>query len=204
METLKERFKERCKRGILQVHYYTRSAVLLPLLRDGRGDWRVLFEVRSAQLKAQPGEICFPGGRVDDGDADECEAAVREACEELQIPPSSIEIWGDLGVLMTPFQQILYPFVGVLLQPERITPNPREVEEVFTLRLASLLAVDPAYHQIPIRVHPPDDFPFEKIPGGRNYPWREGFLPEFFYELEGRIIWGLTARILHSFLEVIR
>lgn len=202
MEALRRKIEKKTNRDVLRVYRYTRSAVLLPLIRR-QGEWRVLFEVRSESLKAQPGEICFPGGWVEAGE-DECETAVRETCEELRVPRSSIEVWGDLGILVTPFQQILYPFVGVLLRPELVDPNPLEVAEVFSLSLDDLLAATPSYYEIPVCVCPPEEFPYEKIPGGRNYPWGRGFLPEFFYELEGRIIWGMTGRILHSFLEIVR
>ncbi|MBC7344799.1 MAG: CoA pyrophosphatase, partial [Clostridia bacterium] len=148
MEALRRKIEKKTNRDVLRVYRYTRSAVLLPLIRR-QGEWRVLFEVRSESLKAQPGEICFPGGWVEAGE-DECETAVRETCEELRVPRSSIEVWGDLGILVTPFQQILYPFVGVLLRPELVDPNPLEVAEVFSLSLDDLLAATPSYYEIPV------------------------------------------------------
>lgn len=183
---------------------YIRSAVLVPLLREKDGTYSILFEVRSAKLATQPGEICFPGGHVSPTDAHEEETAIRETCEELGVPHSSVEIWGRLDILVTPFKQIIYPFAGYLREPERIRPNPQEVGEIFTARLDLLLSLIPEYHEVTIKVHPPDDFPFHKIPGGREYPWRTGTWPEFFYEIENRIVWGMTARILHHFLKIVR
>jgi 8-oxo-dGTP pyrophosphatase MutT (NUDIX family) len=188
---------------LLDADLFTRSAVLLPLLKDEAGAWHVLFEVRSAHLARQPGEICFPGGLVEARDADAKETARRETAEELGLPPEAVSIWGELDYIITPFNLLLYPFVGEIKQGAVLRPNPAEVQEVFTLPLALLKTLRPLTHHIKVKAVPPDGFPFDKIPGGRAYPWRTGLLPEVFYEAEGRIIWGLTARILKNFLELI-
>jgi len=108
-----------------------------------------------------------------------------------------------MAAFKSPFMQIIHPFVGLLKEPQNIKPNPEEVEEIFTVQLELLLKLSPEYHEITIQAHPPDDFPFHKIPHGRNYRWRKARWPELFYEFEGRVIWGLTARILHHFLTII-
>ncbi|MGB9661542.1 MAG: NUDIX hydrolase [Moorellaceae bacterium] len=203
MENLRSKVAQH-KSDIMDVNLYNRSAVLVPLVREREGNYAVVFEVRSAKLATQPGEICFPGGHLNPTEAHAEEAAIRETCEELGVPPSSVEIWGRLDILVTPFKQIIYPFAGYLKEPERIRPNPQEVEEVFMVKLDFLLSLEPEYHEIAIKVHPPDDFPFHKIPHGRAYPWRTGTWPEFFYEIENHVVWGMTARILHHFLEIIR
>ncbi|WP_161484949.1 NUDIX hydrolase [Neomoorella mulderi] len=203
MEGIKAKVKQH-KSGLLDARLYAQSAVLLPLLKENDGSLSLLFEVRSRNLKTQPGEICFPGGRLQPGDRSEKEAALRETCEELGLAADSIEIWGGLDILVTPFQQIIYPFPGFLHEPQNIRPNPLEVEEVFTAPLDRLLRLTPEYHEITLQVQTPADFPFHKILGGREYRWRRATWPELFYEFEGWIIWGLTARILHHFLSIIR
>ncbi|GEA14415.1 MAG: hypothetical protein PWR22_2005 [Moorella sp. (in: firmicutes)] len=190
--------------GLLDARLYAQSAVLLPLLKENDGSLSLLFEIRSRNLKTQPGEICFPGGRLQPGDRGEKDAALRETCEELGLVADSIAIWGGLDILVTPFQQVIHPFVGLLREPQSINPNPLEVEKVFTAPLDRLLRLTPEYHEITLQVQPPADFPFHKIPYGRQYPWRRATWPELFYEFEGWIIWGLTARILHHFLSIIR
>lgn len=202
LEKLRGKIKDYCPE-IIDIDRYTRSAVLVPLLTEPGNDWRILFEVRASHLQSQPGEICFPGGRINSTDASPKAAAIRETCEELGVSPAVVDIWGGLGMLVTPFQQVIYPFVGLLQQVEAIVPDCREVDEVFTLSVQALLDITPEYHEIPVRACPPEGFPFDKIPWGRDYPWRYGVLPEFFYELDGHIIWGLTARILHAFLELL-
>lgn len=164
----------------------------------------MLFEVRSKSLKGQPGEICFPGGGVEERDKNYQETAVRETSEELGIPAADVEVWGALDVLVMPSKMIIYPFVGKLGKFENVFPNKKEVEEVFTVPLEFLLNAKPDYYEIVLKPEPPADFPYEKIPGGRNYSWREGKLPEYFYEYQGRTIWGITARILTNFLAVIK
>lgn len=190
--------------GLLDARRYSHSAILLPLLEEKNGILSLLFEVRSKKLTTQPGEICFPGGHISANDSSQKEAALRETCEELGLDRDSIAIWGGLDILVTPSQQVIYPFVGFLQQIEGIKPNPQEVEAVFTVPLEYLLSLTPEYHEVNIKMQPPEDFPFHKIPHGRNYPWRQATWPELFYEFKGRIIWGLTARVLHHFLEIIK
>lgn len=200
-DDLAARFRGR-RRQLLDAGLYTRSAVLLPLLKDREGAWQVLFEVRAARLSRQPGEICFPGGRVEEGDADEKETACRETAEELGLTRQAITVWGELDYIITPFNLFLYPFVGEIRPAGEFRPNPAEVAEVFTLPLTKLRALTPATHFVSVEAVPPGDFPFAKIPHGRAYPWRTGLLPEVFYEVEGRVIWGLTARVLKNFLDL--
>src|SRR3954466_3984821 len=69
---------------ILGSESFSKYAILLPLLQKEDGV-HVLFEVRSLELRRQPGEICFPGGRIDTEDLDEKDAAIRETIEELGI-----------------------------------------------------------------------------------------------------------------------
>ncbi|MFC4766793.1 NUDIX hydrolase [Effusibacillus consociatus] len=177
-----------------------KSSVLVPLV-EHNGELCILFEERAHHLKRQPGEICFPGGRIDPTDEDELAAAIRETREELGLGNSSIEPLGSLDYIVTPFQ-IVHPFVGRIADFAKIRPNPDEVASVFCVPLAYLRKATPGLHYVDLKVIPPEDFPFDQIPNGRNYKWRTGKIPEYFYYYEDRIIWGLTARILHHFLEM--
>lgn len=177
-----------------------KSAVLVPLVeRDGQ--LCVLFEERAHHLKRQPGEICFPGGRIDPEDPDELTAAIRETCEELGLERGLVEPVGPLDYIVTSFQ-IVHPFVGRIDGFANIRPNPDEVASVFCVPLAFLRSTSPELHYVDLKMIPPEDFPFHLIPNGRNYKWRTGKVPEYFYFYEDRTIWGLTARILHHFLDV--
>lgn len=186
------------RRRLLGWEQYVRTAVLLPLVKVG-GAWHLLFEVRSATLRRQPGEVCFPGGHLEAGDQDPQAAAVRETGEELNLPTEDVKVLGALDVLITPWRLIVYPYVGVLADAARIRPARDEIARVFTVRLQEVAAARPEVHEIYVRVFPRDDFPFHRIPGGRNYPWRTAVHPELFFDFGGHVVWGLTARILDHF-----
>jgi coenzyme A diphosphatase NUDT7 len=179
----------------------TKTAVLIPLV-EVSGRTEVLFEVRAQTLKRQPGEISFPGGHEEERDPDMAHTALRETSEELGVSISDIRMLGPLDLFVAHSGLIVYPFVGKLLTYPRLDPNPGEVAEVFTVGLEQLLAMQPASHKVNLRPEPAPDFPFHWIPGGKDYPWRMGVSEQFFYPANGRIIWGMTARILHHFLEI--
>lgn len=182
---------------------YFQSAVILPLVK-WEGNWCVLFQKRSDNLIHQPGEISFPGGRIEHEDRNPEQAAVRETCEELNIRPQDIEIVAPLDIMVSAFNTIVYPFLGIIRKPELVDPSPDEVAEIFYVPLDFLLDYSPLYKKIWLNVSAPDDFPFEMIPQGKNYPFRRGMMPQFFYVWGDHVIWGLTARILTHFLKLIR
>ncbi len=202
-EVIRQAMRHR-KAGIMGEERCAKHAVLVPLVRMEDGQWAVLFEKRAATLRRQASEICFPGGRIEAEDASEWDTARRETGEELQIPLDEIEYVGTLDILVAHSQQIIYPFVGRIDHSGPIRPNPAEVESVIVIELERLLAATPAYYEVPVRVEPGEDYPYHLIPNGKQYPWRTGTAPHYFYEMDGTVIWGLTARILFSFLETIR
>jgi 8-oxo-dGTP pyrophosphatase MutT (NUDIX family) len=177
--------------------------ILVPLLeRDG--EIHLLFEVRSGKLRTQPGDICFPGGRMEKGDPDPKGAAVREACEELGISETAIGDVYPLDYIVQPLEgRIIYPFAGNLRGTPAFRPNEEEVEEIFTVPLSCLRKAEPEVHTVSFRPIPEEDFPFDRIPGGKNYPFRERKVKEFFYYYKDYCIWGLTAYILHQFLQAL-
>lgn len=178
-------------------------AVMIPLV-EVEDKLSILFEVRSHKLRRQPGEICFPGGKIDAEDIDELATAVRETSEELGIDPSAIDVIGSLGVLVPPVQIAIHTYIGHIHNINTIRINADEVAEIFTVPLDYLLQTEPEAYDLQLGLIPTDDFPFEWIPGGRNYKFRERRIPEYFYIYEERIIWGLTARILKEFLDKLK
>ncbi|MBP1155363.1 MULTISPECIES: CoA pyrophosphatase [unclassified Paenibacillus] len=188
------------KSELMGHQHFFKYAVMVPLV-EINGELNVLFEERAHHLNRQPGEICFPGGKIDEDDADEMAAAVRETCEELGLDQQAIELLGPLDYMITSFH-IVYPFAARISDYDQIRPNPDEVASVFGVPLEYLRSSTPELHYVDLSVSPRDDFPYDRIPNGRNYKWGRGTVPEFFYYYEGRVIWGLTARILNHFLEV--
>ncbi|MCL6597774.1 MAG: CoA pyrophosphatase [Alicyclobacillus macrosporangiidus] len=189
--------------GILTEEPVMHAAVLVPLVNVG-GELAVLFEQRAATLRRQAGEICFPGGRCEPDDSDERAAALRETCEELGITASDVDYLGALDVLVASPQVIVHPFVGCILDTARLRPNPDEVGRVFTVPIERLLQTSPRVVSMPFTPAPPDDFPFHLIPHGPSYPWRGWTRRIHFYEVDGWVIWGMTARILTHFLDLVR
>jgi coenzyme A diphosphatase NUDT7 len=191
------------KRGILGEASYKKTAVLIPLIQTDQG-LSILFEKRANTLRRQAGEICFPGGHMEPSDGDPRQTALRETSEELQIPQGAIHILGELDIVVTHAQMIIYPFVGRIEHAQPIQANPFEVEYVFTVPINRLLKMEPLRHDVAVSVQPDDSFPFHLIPGGKQYAWRIGKVPQLFYEIDSHVIWGLTAKILHHFLECIQ
>lgn len=180
-----------------------KTAVLLPLVeRDGK--ICVLFEKRSHALKHQPGEVCFPGGTKDPDDPQALDTAIRETCEELGIKTDNIEVIGELDTLITPSSLIMRSFVAWIKDASLIEVNPDEVEKVFMIPLDFLLEYQPQKHDLIFKPDFSNDFPVQLIPRGKNYPFRLNRLQQFFYLWEGEVIWGLTARILTHFIDLLK
>jgi coenzyme A diphosphatase NUDT7 len=180
-----------------------KTAVLLPLVeRDGK--ICVLFEKRSPALKHQPGEVCFPGGTKDPDDPQALDTAIRETCEELGIETDNIEVIGELDTLITPSSLIMRSFVAWIKDASLIEVNPDEVEKVFMIPLDFLLEYQPQKHDLIFKPDFSNDFPVQLIPRGKNYPFRLNRLQQFFYLWEGEVIWGLTARILTHFIDLLK
>lgn len=177
-----------------------RSAVLIPLVEKD-GEWYVLFEVRAFTMRKQPGDISFPGGKIDETDASPLAAALRETHEELGIDPQSIQLMGHLSPFVTSPSFVVYPFIGIIKETEINHYNRDEVEELFMVPLNWLMTHEPYVHYVPVEPKPPADFPYDKIANGENYQWRDSRMEEWFYEYGKYTIWGLTARLLKHFIE---
>jgi 8-oxo-dGTP pyrophosphatase MutT (NUDIX family) len=181
-----------------------RSAVLLPLVQVN-GEWHILFEVRSFTMRKQPGDISFPGGRIDATDASPLAAALRETYEELGIDPKTVQVIGQLSPYIASSSFVTYPFVAIVDFNQIIHAyNKDEVEEVFTVPINWLLHHEPYMHLVSIEPVPSLDFPFDKIVNGAQYNWRTRSMEEWFYDYEQYTIWGLTARILKHFIAIIK
>lgn len=180
------------------------SSVLMPIFKTDRG-YELLFTKRSMELKRQPGDICFPGGSRENEESP-LDTALRETWEETGIPAENIEILGQTDFVVAPYGAVITPFVGLIknMTVNDLKLNPDEVAEVFTVPLSFFESTEPELHYINIIHDIPDDFPFEYIVGGRNYPWSKGRHPEYFYFYENHIIWGFTARIVRNLCLILK
>ncbi|OLO38812.1 coenzyme A pyrophosphatase [Alkalihalophilus pseudofirmus] len=202
IDQIKQKLAQR-EAGVLDARS-SKSAVFVPFIEKDN-ELHILFQVRSKQLTHQPGEVCFPGGRVDLTDTSEEETAKRELCEELGLSEADITSIAPLDVLVTPFRGTIFPYVGQILSPNNISPSEHEVEEIFTVPLSFLLQTEPELYKMNIHFEPDENFPFDLIPNREAYTTkRTQTIPELFYFYDQYVIWGLTARILHHLIELIK
>lgn len=181
--------------------YYS---VLVPLVEKD-GELHLLFELRAAHMKRQPGEVCFPGGRVEPGESFQ-QCAVRETVEELGIREDDIRIINQMDVMHTYSNFTLFPYLGVVKAEalERLNCNPDEVEEIFTVPVDHLINNEPFLYKMQIKPLIKEDFPYERIRFPKSYKWRIGTNDIPIYEYENRIIWGLTGRVTMNLIEVLK
>jgi 8-oxo-dGTP pyrophosphatase MutT (NUDIX family) len=116
------------------------AAVLIPI--TDRADPGVILTQRPAWLRSHAGQVAFPGGKVDENDADAISAALREADEELSIPPSQVRVIGVADTYFSGSGYRIEPVVGIIPPDLPLRANPEEVEDWFEVPLAFLL--DPA------------------------------------------------------------
>lgn len=173
-------------RDVFELAEFRRAAVLVPLFvrDDGRG-LTVTLTLRSADLRSHSGQWSFPGGRVDDEDIDVPAAAAREAEEEIGLDPDSVHVLGLLGDVPTPTGYTITPVVAWIEPPPvAYRPNPVEVAEILELPLDRLR--EPGVVEVM----------------GEVERWGKVFRM-LAYRVDGRNIWGATARILSELLEVL-
>ena len=184
--------------------HYTYSSVMV-LFTWKNGEPHILFTRRALTLKHQPGDICFPGGRREKSETS-LSCALRETYEEIGLSEASIRLLGQSDVIITPSKAIITPYLGFVPCDalQNINYNPDEVEEIFFVPFSYFMRTPPEKHCVVFRPHIPLDFPFEKIVGGRDYKWSSTPLPELFYDYHDHHIWGMTARIIHNIVEIVK
>ncbi len=156
------------------------AGVLIPIdVTDAEP--RVILTKRSSALKHHPGQIAFPGGKVDEADADPIAAALREANEEIGLPQATVRILGTLPEHETVTSFQVTPVVALVEQPFQLCPEPGEVDEVFSVPLTHVIERQ--------------NFAIQgrRWRGQRRYYYTVPFGPYY--------IWGASARMLYSLAE---
>jgi 8-oxo-dGTP pyrophosphatase MutT (NUDIX family) len=160
------------------------AAVLLPLFKNAT-DYHLVFTKRTDTLTHHKGQVSFPGGSFEPTDGDLLSTALRESYEEVGIRPQDVSVLGrldDLSTFSTSFT--ISPFVGLIPYPYPFRPNPIEVAIVFDAPVSVL--ADPTVRRRYIRAR--DD---------------GATIEDYEFYVNGHVIWGATARIIHRFLEVV-
>lgn len=158
----------------------TPAAVLFPLVDHPEG-CRVLLTRRTDHLHDHPGQISFPGGRVDSGDTSFQHTALREAQEEIGLAPDSVEILGELPPYATVTGFLIHPVVARLTPPLDLVTDPFEVAEAFEVPLEFLL--DSNNHRREYLMYRGSRREYLAMPYGSYY------------------IWGATAGMIREFAE---
>jgi 8-oxo-dGTP pyrophosphatase MutT (NUDIX family) len=146
----------------------TAAAVLVPLV-NRPGGLTVLLTQRSATLPDHPGQVSFPGGRVEPDDASHAAAALREAQEEIALDPDRVSVLGALSTYDTVTGYSVTPIVGWVEPPFTLMPDPTEVADVFEVPLAYLL--EPAHLQRHFRMIGTYRRDYYAIPYADRYIW---------------------------------
>ncbi len=152
------------------------AAVLAPLFwREGE-PW-VYLTMRPMTMRKHPGQISFPGGAKDPSDLTPLHTALREAEEELGIPPDSVEVLGMLGGMPTVTSYYVTPFVGVVPADLKLVPNAAEIAEVIEGPLLRLRAEKRVIYEAPRDV----------------YVWDDA----------KHVVWGATWRMVRQLVEAV-
>lgn len=151
------------------------AAVLVPIIIEPE-ELLVLFTQRNSQLKNHPGQISFPGGKMEASDPDLQATALRECFEEVGLAVHQTEVIGQLPGIESSTGYLVTPFIGLITPPLELKIDPLEVAEIFTAPLSYLL--DPDNHNQELFLHAGKQIPITVI----NY--------------QEHMIWGLTAKII--------
>ncbi len=150
------------------------AGVLVPLL-EGEHGAELLYIRRSDELPDHSGQVSFPGGVHEAGDADLFATALRESEEEVGVAPETVRCLGALSPVSTLEKYCIHPFLSLWPDRNYAPASPREVQRVFRVPLARLL--DPAsQHEVEV------DVDRHRL-----------FVPAFLHD--GEVIWGATRRI---------
>jgi 8-oxo-dGTP pyrophosphatase MutT (NUDIX family) len=146
-----------------------RAAAVLVGLLERDGELHVLLTQRSEELPTHAGQIAFPGGKIDKGDAGPVECALRETHEETGVSPEFVEPLGFLDVYQTGTGFRIVPVVGLLRSGFVLVPEPGEVTEIFDIPLAHFM--EPANHFRHSRMWQGRERQYYAMPYGERYVW---------------------------------
>lgn len=200
LDNIKKKYENRLPRPIDAHKFFS---VLVPLVeKDGKVYF--LYEVRAKDMASQPGEICFPGGHLEEGESLE-QCALRETYEEIGIPAEKVDVIGPGDIIYGYANYTLYTYMGIIKYEDYLNAkiDPAEVDEIFLVSAEDLAKNPPQIHDERVYSHIGKEFPYDKVGIKETYQWRVGNWVIPIYDMDGRIIWGLTARITENVIRTI-
>lgn len=176
------------------------AAVLIPLIQRGDDYLDVVLEVRAGNI-TQGGEVCLPGGVIEEGETTR-DAAIRETCEELLVDPSQIEVICPMVATGGPLGRVVESYLGTI-ENYNGTYAETEVDHILTVPLRFFYSAEPIVGDIDLIAQIRDNFPTHLLEREKG-PWFSN-VPRsyYFYEFKGHVIWGLTASILRETARII-
>ena len=180
-QQLRQALSRRQKRHIIDTGRVV-AAVLVPIYFK-QGQYYILFTKRTEKVKEHKGEISFPGGAYEKGDRTLVDTALRECAEEIGLMADEVEVVGELDDAVTVVSNyVVTPIVALILWPCQFKVDAEEVEEIIEVPIQALLDKGCLRQETEI------------IDGVED--------TLYFYQYQGRVIWGATARILKQFLDI--
>lgn len=159
------------------------AAVLVPLVTNNQGQaTEIILTRRATHLHKHSGEVAFPGGKREDDDRDLIHTALRESQEEIDLKPSSVQILGTMGPVISRFGIKVFPVIGSVPENLSLSANIEELDRIFHVPLDFLTN--------------PDNLQFH------HWSMNEKTYSMPSYQYGEYLIWGLTAIMLVEFLNV--
>jgi len=180
-QRLKQALSQREKRHIVDASRIP-SAVLIPIFYN-QGEYHILFTKRTERVKDHKGQISFPGGTYEEQDGTLVNTALRECAEEIGLPAEAVEVLGELDDMPSiTTDYLISPFVAAIPWPYQLKVDPMEDEEVMDVPISALLVNNRRRQETDTLNDQP--------------------ITTYFYDYQGKVIWGATARILNQFLDI--
>lgn len=173
------------------------AAVLVPLIHNPIGStcqgWHILYTRRTELVQDHKGQVSFPGGRADAGDASPIHTALREASEEIGLNPADVRILGQMSPFLTITNYLVTPVIGIIPWPYQFTLQPQEVSRVFTIPMDWMARTENyeiRQRDLPPAVNIPPQFQHVQV--------------IYFHQYDGETLWGVTAEVTLRFLKLMR
>lgn len=203
MDELRKKIQVHKQNVHLREQYFN-SAVLITLTHV-QDELCFVFQKRSDHLNRNPGEICFPGGKIEEEEWDSPDkTAIRETMEELGVNLEDIELLGDMNHLINTAGVLVYAYIGYLSSVEKCKFNTQEVQKLIMIPVQHFIDHKPEISHLELQVKPSKNFPMHYIPLSYEEKWKSQSVkyPVYFYRYHNDMIWGLTASLVYEFIQL--